>query len=347
MIDTKDMSVDTLFYAFSKGLLPRPAPGHRTLFLNARFHEGLAAFQGHHLYVQQFFKPYVTGLQDNGFTALADFPEAANDFDVALVLLPKNQIEAEYTIAQALCALKPAGLLVVSADNKAGGGRLEKTLYKFGLDNFSTAVKHKARVLWANVDKVDAGAVQKALGKGAEQSVLGGRFISQPGVFGWDKIDLGSQILLQHLPSDLKGVGADFGCGYGYLSCGLAQRTSITGLTCMDADARAVALTQKNMAMAQPVFPFECLWEDLCSVNSARKPLDFIIMNPPFHEGRLSDSALGIKFIQTAARSLKPGGALWMVANSHLPYEEALSKNFQNVHKVFEGDGFKILQAVR
>ena len=108
-----------------------------------------------------------------------------------------------------------------------------------------------------------------------------------------------------------------------------------------------MAMTHKNLSALHPSFVFEFAWEDLTTANAARRSLDFIVMNPPFHEGKLSKSALGLQFIETAAQSLKTGGQLWMVANAHLPYEEALQKNFKSCRKIFEGEGFKVLQAVR
>jgi 16S rRNA (guanine1207-N2)-methyltransferase len=70
-------------------------------------------------------------------------------------------------------------------------------------------------------------------------------------------------------------------------------------------------------------------------------------MNPPFHEGRQVQNALGAHFIRTAAQSLKPGCALYMVANSHLPYESVLKECFKNFEKTSEEGGFKVFKALR
>ena len=75
--------------------------------------------------------------------------------------------------------------------------------------------------------------------------------------------------------------------------------------------------------------------------------LDAVVMNPPFHVGRKADPALGRAFIAAARRVLKPSGALWLVANRHLPYETALEAHFRNSDEI-AGDGrFKILHATR
>ena len=73
--------------------------------------------------------------------------------------------------------------------------------------------------------------------------------------------------------------------------------------------------------------------------------LDFVVMNPPFHNAGSEDKKLGQAFIQSAANILRPGGACWLVANRHLPYEAALTSAFKSVRLDFESGGFKIYEA--
>jgi 16S rRNA (guanine1207-N2)-methyltransferase len=43
-------------------------------------------------------------------------------------------------------------------------------------------------------------------------------FITVPGVFSADHIDPASELLKKYLPNNLKGSGADFGVGWGFLT---------------------------------------------------------------------------------------------------------------------------------
>jgi 16S rRNA (guanine1207-N2)-methyltransferase len=70
-------------------------------------------------------------------------------------------------------------------------------------------------------------------------------------------------------------------------------------------------------------------------------------MNPPFHEGRMTDSSIGVSFIRNAAAALHKGGMLYMVANSQLPYENVLKDHFGVVTKLDEKSGFKVYSAVK
>ncbi|PCJ98150.1 MAG: hypothetical protein COA45_08335 [Zetaproteobacteria bacterium] len=318
--------------------------GGRIVFLNAVFHADLSTLCADELILQQHFKPYENTLVKAGFSVCSDIPCDDGSYDVVCILTPKNMVEACYFIAKGMRLLRCGGVLICAADNKAGGSRLKKMMHGFGVQDLQDDARNKARAVWGIVDDAQIDEIETALSAGAEQDILDGKFISQAGVFGWDRADKGSEILTQHLPQNLKGRGADFGCGYGYLSeFLLSNRVKIKHLTCVDADYRALRLCQKNLK------GFQCdknfMWHDLTQQDGALKNLDFIVMNPPFHEGKKTDLSLGQGFIETAFHSLRRGGRLWMVANNHLAYENGLNKVFGEFSKEYEGQGFKILSA--
>ncbi len=334
-------ALETLFYTFETDLLSRPEAQQKVLFLNAQYHAGLSHFPQKSLTLQQYFKPYAAVLEARGYNVCSAFTFENEGSDMAFICLPKNKVEALFWIASALKALKRNGVLICAAENKAGGTRIQSMLQGFGLDNLSSVSKHKARAVWTRKETINEAALAKALRDGEVQKILGGEYLSQPGVFGWDKIDKGSSVLLQHIVNDLKGVGADFGCGYGLLSRHIIQQCmAVKQFYAIDADWRAAEVCKKNTGV-------EVLWEDITSSKVLPKNLDFIVMNPPFHEGKKADSDIGAAFIQTAYECLKRNGVLWMVANNQLPYEDVLRKNFFETHKIFEGQGFKVYKAVK
>ena len=172
----------------------------------------------------------------------------------------------------------------------------------------------------------------------------GGSFLSRPGVFAWDRVDAASAMLAQALPNDLGGRVADLGAGWGYLSMQvLARCPTIVSLDLYEADARALALAEANLADA-PV-PVTCHWHDVAAGVAER--FDAIVCNPPFHAGRAAEPALGQGFIAVAARALKPGGRFYMVANRGLPYEPLLKANFASFETLADNNKFRVSRAVR
>lgn len=329
-----------LFYPLESGAL---APAGRALFINARVCEGLSGVPRESALMLQHFKPWADDLARAGYKTAPDIP--AGTFDLVLLHTPRQQEEARHDLAAGLLALAPGGTLIAAAANDAGGKRLKKEARAFGFE-CSEDSRHKSRVILGVRGAIDEEQCKQAVAAGGYRSVCGGDYTSRPGVFSWDRVDAGSALLARHIPAGaLRGRGADFGCGFGYLALqALKNNPGITEISCIDADARAVESCRRNMPSGAKV---QFIWADIARRGSRDLPhnLDWIVMNPPFHEGARAVPEAGIGFIAAARECLRPGGSLWMVANSHLPYERALAENFSTVAKAHEGQGYKIFHA--
>jgi len=339
-----DKSCETLFYPFTNGALEAPKAADSVAFINARICAGLDLVKPASLTLQQYFKPYAAMLQSEGLQVISALPDDAA-FDVVLIAAPKSKMETQYDLVRGIEMLRAGGILICAAANDAGGARLKGFFQQLGFETIEALAKNKARVVWAGKSaKLNDKLIKQWREQGTEQSIDGDRFLSVPGLFGWNKIDKGSEILAQHLPHDLSGTGADFGCGYGYLSdCLLQHNPGIEEIICLDADYRAVEIVQKNLEKHPQQKRF--FWEDLTKPVTKLQNMDWIVMNPAFHQGKKSDTDIGAAFIATAAKALKPGGMLWAVANNNLPYERILEGAFSAYDKKFEGQGFKVFTA--
>lgn len=350
MID--QLPIKTLFLPFAQQAIEPAATDDKILFINGAACPEISDYlPAGNIAVWQTFKPYAAAQDPSSIKFLSDLP-TDDAYDLILILGGKQQKETLHFIARALELLKEGGTLVCAAYNDLGGKRLGKNIKELGVPATEDS-KHHARVIWlkkpAHYDRDKAAAWIKD-GDVRHVQIAGHTYQSQPGIFGWDKEDKGSALLLDHLPPKLKGKGADFGCGYGYLSAALLRRyPAISALYALDADSRAVNACRNNIAALDHKAVRHVLWEDLTAPlpRGTMPPLDWIVMNPPFHEGKATENIIGQKFISAAAQALKPRGSLWMVANSHLPYEEILRKTFKIVNKQIETGGFKIFEAVR
>lgn len=263
-------------------------------------------------------------------------------------LLPDRQRECQLgELASAWSLLRPGGLLRVSLSNDGGAKWLENAWRAVAGAPVETLSKHHCRVF--STVKPASDWDETALAQWQAQAALRRLpetgWWSRPGLFSWDRPDPGSELLARHLPATLKGHGADLGVGWGYLSMELLRRCpDVSALDGFDVDARALEPARRNLGNVMvPVRP-RLYWRDVTSGVGQAK-YDFIISNPPFHEGRDTDPALGLRFIAAAARALKKQGELWLVANKHLPYEPLLAELFHEHSAIMQTAGYKVLRA--
>jgi 16S rRNA (guanine1207-N2)-methyltransferase len=268
-----------------------------------------------------------------GSTALESLEPQS--LDAIAMLAPPGVIERRFAIAGALHALKIGGELTVLAPKDKGGSRLAKELAAFGTDPQETFKQHHR--ICVVVRPAQIAGLDAALADGAQRQGPGGLW-TQPGVFSWDRIDPGTALLAELLPV-LSGEGADFGCGIGVLSLAALASPKVTKLAMIDTDGRAIEAARRNVIDKRA----NIQWADLR--QAAMSGLDFVVMNPPFHDGGREDQSLGVAFIQKAAAALRKGGVCWLVANRHLPYEAELAPLFNTVTLKGQTGGYKVYEA--
>ncbi len=259
---------------------------------------------------------------------------APESLDEATVLAPPGVVERRYTLALVLRAMKPGAELVAMAPKDKGGSRLKKELEAFGCHVEEGAKRHH-RI--CHVERpADLLGIDEAIAEGSPR-IVGGLW-TQPGVFSWDRLDPGTAALMKALPP-LAGQGADLGCGIGVLAHAVLTSPAVARLHLIDIDRRAMDCVRRNVDDERATFA----WAD--ATTEALEGLDFVVMNPPFHEAGWETKALGQRFIEAAHRALRKGGVLWMVANMHLPYEGVLEPLFARVERRDGGGPYKVFEA--
>ena len=297
--------------------------------------------------------PYIHHLKNfliHKYQGGAHFPDSAQ-YDACFILLPKQKDQALYDIAYALQHLSDGGHLVLCAHKNAGGSRLANILKVFGLEaDHGLSKFHCKSVVVRKTSALQKSSVLYCLQKGEQQKNQFG-YYTKPGIFGWNKIDTGSELLSHYITDELSGIGADFGCGYGYLTDKVFQTApNIDVMDCYDVDHHALDACRANMRARHPDKRTSIIWHDLTLGAPNEGPsgrYQFVVMNPPFHDGKASDHAMGQKMIKTAYDMLGKYGALFMVANNHLPYEKILEQLFFKVEILTQEKGFKIFKALK
>jgi 16S rRNA (guanine1207-N2)-methyltransferase len=336
-----DDPLKTLMHPFEAGLLE--APGRRALFLGARAGFRLPRSTDLDLLAVQGFRPDVLALEKAGVRVV---PRAEGEgYDLALVLLGRHRGQNEAWLREAFGRTREGGLIVAAGGKTEGADSLRKR-FADDLTPAGHMPKHHGVVFW--FDRPSDGDLAASSFMAAPASALvDGRFAAAPGMFSHDRIDPASKLLADNLPATVKGRVADFGAGWGYLALEILKRAGgLAALDLHEADWESLEAAKANLAAAGGDVPIGYHWRDLLQEPVARQ-YDLIVMNPPFHQGRAAEPAIGQGMIRAASAALKPGGRLLMVANRGMPYEPVLASGFAATGETCRDDRFKVLWAKR
>lgn len=150
--------------------------------------------------------------------------------------------------------------------------------------------------------------------------------VAHGGVFAGTSIDIGTRLLLDSIPSMRPADRAvDLACGSGVVAAAMAlARPELSALATDQSAAAAASAAATTVANAV---------DDRVTVQRAdaletvpEGSAELVVLNPPFHIGAAVHTGLAERLFADAARALAPGGELWTVWNSHLPYRQLLTK---------------------
>jgi 16S rRNA G1207 methylase RsmC len=172
-------------------------------------------------------------------------------------------------------------------------------------------------------------------------------FQSQSGIFSWDKIDLGSQLLLDNIAlpaiSDIRIL--DLGCGFGFLGISLAKNYPAITVFLSDINKLAVRLAQinckrNNVLVNTKVFaghlyePFE------------QEFFDLIITNPPLMAGKKILRAI----VNNSEKYLQKKGSLQLVVPKKkglVSMKKMLQNTFGDYKVLAKGSGYWVLKGTK
>jgi 16S rRNA G1207 methylase RsmC len=158
------------------------------------------------------------------------------------------------------------------------------------------------------------------------------KFMVRPGVFSAERIDMGTQLLLETAQTVGGETVLDVGCGYGAIGVTAAGRGA--EVTLLDIDARALKLAAGNLslnALAGNVLlklqPYEF----------ADNAFDVVLSNPPTHAGSETLRVLFGEMVRVSRDRVA------LVVREHLNYEKWLNE-LGTVRRLTTAHGYKILQ---
>ena len=290
---------------------------------------------------------FITEFNDFDCSGIAD-----NSLDKIFYRVSKEKPVVHHLLNQAWRCLKPGGqLLLAGYKNEGTKTYIEKIAKLFGSGKniekngpvysaeLSKYTEYDATQLLDDSDYIQQRPI-------APDSGL--KLLSKPGLFGWNKVDVGSALLIEQLkqlssPQMPFKSCVDLGCGYGYLTIAAASLdicNNINHWTLTDNNAAALQLAKQNLL--HNGLTGEVIAADAGKGMTAKA--DLLLCNPPFHQGFGIDGDLTDKFLLSAKRLLTPQGIALFVVNQFIPLERKAAPLFSQINVVIDNGSFKVIQ---
>ena len=261
--------------------------------------------------------------------------------DMVLLYWPKAKAEAEFLLAMLMAKLGVDTEIVVVGENRSGIKSIEKMFKPYGpITKFDSA--RRCSFYWGKCLEQAPDFHLKEWFKSYQVSYKQHALTikSLPGVFSHGQFDVGSQLLLDTLPT-LTGKVLDFGCGAGVIGSVMATLNPEIELEMCDISALAVASSQATLEANQ--LTGRVFASDVYSDTGS--DYRFIISNPPFHAGLDTSYSATETLLAKAPQQQNKDGELVIVANSFLKYPPIIEQAYGNCETLNKTSKFAIYHA--
>lgn len=286
------------------------------------------------------------GMEAGAVRLLGSLDAPKGPLSVVLAKVPK----ALALLEDQLHRIRP----LLSPDTLVVGAGMTRNIHTSTVEMFEKVIgptttslaRKKARLLFARLDEDLAPGPSPY--PTSHRLDTGLEVVCHANVFSRKRLDVGTRMLLQHLPSTTGDVRvADVGCGSGILGTVAALQNPDAVLLFADESYMAVASAESTFRGAVgPDRQAEFRVTDVLD-GIAADSVDIVLNNPPFHDGHVKGDAIAWRMFVESRRRLRVGGEMYVVGNRHLDYQDKLKHIFGNCDVVGSNAKFSVLRARR
>ncbi|MDP3009413.1 MAG: methyltransferase [Methylococcales bacterium] len=287
----------------------------------------------------------LNNLPESGVTFASSLDTLDGVFACVVIKVPKTLALLEDQLIRLRPHINVDTQFIVAGMIKALPANVWKLLERIIGTTSTSLAKKKARLIFATLD--DSLAIP-ANPYPVQYQLENTDYwlINHANVFSRDSLDIGTRFFLQHLPIVSSATDMiDLACGNGVVGLIAAERNPNATLHFVDESFMAVASAQANFYRAfgtERAATFQ-IGDGLS--NFAAQSADVILCNPPFHQQNTIGDQIAVQLFKQAKIVLKKGGALWVIGNRHLAYQQDLKRLFGNCTVVASNTKFVIWQA--
>jgi 16S rRNA (guanine1207-N2)-methyltransferase len=260
--------------------------------------------------------------------------------DLVIIQFPKSKAELTFTLAMVAESLSTECLVLVVGENKSGIKSLEKlTSQQLNHCVRIDSARHCLLFAASMLPKQESFMLEswlKAYSFSINETVI--EVVALPGVFSQNGLDIGTQVLLENVPRKISGDLLDFGCGAGVIASYYGKIFPNVNLHLLDVSALALYSAQETLKLNHltgRIFPSN-------SLSDVQGKYDYVISNPPFHQGLKTNYQATETFLSKIKPHLKPRGQVTVVANSFLRYQAIMEEEIGRTKILAKQKGFSL-----
>ncbi|WP_343154019.1 16S rRNA (guanine(1207)-N(2))-methyltransferase RsmC [Buchnera aphidicola] len=260
------------------------------------------------------------------------------NYNTMIYYWPKNKSEAKFQLYNLLSCCSIGTEIFIVGKNSSGVKSAPKILKKWV--NLKKIESAKHSVLFSGFLKYKTKFILQDFFK---THIWKNLYIKcLPGVFGYKKIDIGSQLLASTFSKNINGEILDLGCGSGFLSTCILKKSKNSFLTMVDNQVSSIISTQETLLSNK--LTAKVFLSNIYS-NISNK-FDLIISNPPFHNDLKLNFNIIKNIISDSSKYLKKRGELRFVVNNCFNYDDLLRKKFKKFNIIKKTNLFKVYQGL-
>lgn len=261
-------------------------------------------------------------------------------FDIVLMRIPKNMSFFEDILCHLTHHLRKDSKIICGSMVKHLPAASFDLLQKYIGETTTSLAKKKARLVFAVFQK---SAVSSPYPIEVKLDSFELPFIHHSNLFSREKLDIGTRFFLEHIPKGPFNKILDLGCANGILGIKAKMINPQSSIHFSDESHMAIqsaGLNYQRHFLDEATYHWTNCYED-----GDTEEFDLVLCNPPFHQGNTIGDFIAWQMFQDAFRSLKKGGILRIVGNSHLGYHQKLKKTFGNYKMIATNNKFVVIEA--
>jgi 23S rRNA (guanine1835-N2)-methyltransferase len=271
-----------------------------------------------------------------------DLSQLSGVYDYVLIQLPKNMSFFEDILCRLTRHLIATSKIICGSMVKHLSPGSFTLLQKYIGETTTSLAQKKARLIFAPFQKIP---IESPYPLEVTIEQFEKSFVNHSNLFSREKLDIGTRFLLEHMPRGEFKTILDLGCANGIV--GIAAKK-------LNPEAHIIFSDESFMAIQSAKINFEAMcsgqadyrWMN-CFENQEENSLDLVLCNPPFHQQNTIGDFIAWQMFNDAYKSLKKGGVLRVIGNSHLAYQVKLKKIFGQSKIVATNQKFMIIDSVK